>query len=115
MEIRMPKTNQVWIELEKPRDAAHAQEICGQANNLLKRLNPEGKNKFDWSPKQAAYMYGGMDDGGSYTYLEERGKWLNLAFLGRPLDQTPEQWQTAADTAAKPAKKARDTSSSPTP
>lgn len=75
--------NQIWIELERPRDAAHGEIISALANNLLARMGITHA-KFWWSTHEARYCYG---DKMGYTVLNDEGVWLNLDHLGRPLDQ----------------------------
>lgn len=78
--------NSVWIELEKPRDNAHAKEICEKANRMLVRLQSvadqeEGRcGYFAWSESRSMFMYGtnmGM------KYLTDRGEWFSLDYVGR--------------------------------
>ncbi len=88
----------IWIELDKPpaltampaRLAFYGLQ-CQLANNFLKRLiGPDCTTEFSWSAKERMYMYGQRH--GSYEYLPDRGKWLNLSYFGRPIDETPEQY-----------------------
>lgn len=80
------EVNRVWIELEKPRDKAHAEQICELANRLIERLSRDGvatERKFFWSEREWQFCYGG-DMG--YSTQVDRGIWLNLDYLGRPLE-----------------------------
>ena len=73
--------NRVWIELEKPRDDAHAQEICKQANNMLRRLSDGPfEAKFIWAPEKKRYLYGSNM---GYSVLTDNGEWFNLEYMGR--------------------------------
>ena len=85
--------NRVWIELEKPRDAAHANEICGLANNLLQRISPGTAKQFSYSSRNHKFLYGDLH--GCVT-LADRGEWLNLDFVGRPLDMPADKWGRGA-------------------
>lgn len=86
----MPAVNRAWIELEKPRDDAHAAEIVEQANNMLRRLAPPKDNMpsfewacFGWDDRKKQFTWGspmGVEN------LVDRGQWLSLTFLGRPLE-----------------------------
>lgn len=72
--------NQIWIELDAPRDDTHAEEMCEQANRMLARLGDTAGQKFSWDAKHKAYRFGGtMGD----EHLPDRGKWFNLDYLGR--------------------------------
>lgn len=83
--------NRVWIELEKPRDKVHADQISALANNLLQRITPGTDYKFFYSENKAMFCYGHI----TFEYLSDRGKWFNLDFVGRPLDVPAEQWERA--------------------
>lgn len=77
------EVNRVWIELEKPRDAEHAAQICDKANRMLARLREPDSvqhNQFAWSDSRAQYMYGSPM---GYTYCVDRGEWFNLDYVGR--------------------------------
>lgn len=78
----------VWIELPKPADKEHAEQLCGLANNMLKRLEKphEGpaERGFFWSEHEKRYCYGGAM---GYTVLSDGGQWFNLEYLGRPLEE----------------------------
>ena len=77
--------NLVWIELEKPRDDAHAEACCVAANRMLARLikteDLKTLQEFWWDADDHIYCYGGPM---GYTTLGDRGKWFNLDYLGRP-------------------------------
>ena len=77
--------NRVWIELEKPRNAAHGQQVAELANNMLRRLRgPVGPDTwetvFEWDDTRKVFLYGGPM---GWTTLTDRGQWFNLDFLGR--------------------------------
>jgi hypothetical protein len=77
--------NRVWIELEKPRDAAHAEEICVLANRMIDRLcepPEEGveRREFFWDEDDKRYCFGGQM---GYMTLSDRGEWFNLDYFGR--------------------------------
>jgi hypothetical protein len=38
--------NRVWIELDKPRDDAHAEEICKLATAMLHKLGISAEHEF---------------------------------------------------------------------
>lgn len=76
-------SNNVWIELERPRNDEHAAEICGQANRMLKRLGVTSGD-FGWDSTRKQYTYG-MPMG--YRGLTDRGEWFNLDYLGRPFEE----------------------------
>jgi hypothetical protein len=76
----------VWIELQPPRDKAHADRICELANNMLKRLAAPGDppgSEFWWSVNEQRYCFGGNH---GYMTLSDRGEWFNLEYFGRPLE-----------------------------
>lgn len=76
--------NRIWIELEKPRDAVHGEEICALANRALRRLSGDSRTRaFWWSVHENRYCLG--DDGG-YKVLEDNGEWFNLDYLGREIE-----------------------------
>lgn len=76
--------NRIWIELDKPRDAQHAEQICKLANRMLQRLcKPEDADSlptFDYDAKQFKFTYGGPM---GHELLSDNGKWFNLDFFGR--------------------------------
>ena len=75
-----PEKDRVWIELDKPIDDAHAEEICKKANRMLARMGSSGGRGFFWSPSRQQYGYG---DGMGHIGLPDRGDWFNLDYLGR--------------------------------
>jgi hypothetical protein len=82
----MGERNKVWIELEEPRDAVHAQQLVELGNNMLQRLAGSGvqiTHKFSYLESTGRFYYGG-----SMGELEliDRGHWFNLDHLGRPLE-----------------------------
>jgi hypothetical protein len=86
----------VWIELPRPKGKTEHErkdetdKICGLANTMLQRLDPGTEYIFFWGEHKAMYAYGHKH--GSFRYLADNGEWLNLEYLGRPLDMTAEQW-----------------------
>ena len=88
--LERPTENRVWIELEKPRNAEHAKEICDLANNLLQRITPNTAKHFFYITEKRQYAYG---DHWGYVDLTDRGEWLNLDFVGRPLDMPANKWR----------------------
>lgn len=75
--------NRVWIELEKPRDAEHADEVCALVNNMLRKLlggDGDTDRGFFWSTRESRYAYGGPM---GYTILRDNGEWFDLDYLGR--------------------------------
>jgi hypothetical protein len=86
----------VWIELPRPKGATdherkdETDRICNLANTMLQRMDPGTEYRFFWSEHKSMYAYGHQH--GSYRYLADNGEWLNLEYLGRPLDMTAEQW-----------------------
>lgn len=79
------RKHRVWIELEQPADDADAAEIVAEVNNMLQRLKRPNDyiRQFGWDTKRKQFTYG--DDMG-YENLVDRGKWLSLTYLGRPLE-----------------------------
>lgn len=75
-----PKTprDRIWLELELPRDEAHAQLVVEKANRMLDRLGV--LDRFFWQEKRLVFCFGSQS---GYTELVERGIWLSLDFLGR--------------------------------
>ena len=76
--------NRVWIELEAPKDDAHAEQICALANGMLARLRmgdaKGGDGVFSWDDERKMYEFGGpMGSEG----LADSGKWFSLDYLGR--------------------------------
>lgn len=84
------KENRVWIELDKPRDKAHADAVCVLANNFLQRIMPGTELRFFYSERKSLYCFGQV----SFSYLIDRGTWLNLDHVGRPID--PDDFAAAA-------------------
>src|SRR3954465_5412761 len=76
----------VWIELERPKDAAEGNRRAELATNMLRRLGVT-HSRFWWSVHEGFYCYG---DQMGYTVLSDNGQWLNLEFLGRAAEGTPE-------------------------
>lgn len=77
------KRYRVWIELDKPVDDEHAEELCALANKMLSRLNEssESQGGFSWSPNEHRYMF--SHGGHTYKYLADNGEWFNLEYFGR--------------------------------
>lgn len=75
--------NRVWIELEKPRDDAHGEEIARLATNMLRRLDDaddKDNRRFWWNAHRQVYEYGNPM---GFQGLPDRGNWFNLDYLGR--------------------------------
>lgn len=75
--------DRIWIELEKPRDDAHAQEIVAKANRMLARLTePDDRlSQFYWNEKRKLYEYGNAMGRATLT---DFGDWFSLDYFGRP-------------------------------
>lgn len=76
-----PAEARVWIELDPPSSKEQGDERAAMATNMLRRLGVE-RSRFWWSTREARYCYG---DEMGYVSLSDNGHWLNLEFLGRPL------------------------------
>lgn len=91
--------NRIWFELEPPKGNTpdERQKIgdarCELANNLLQRIDPGTEYRFFYSADKCMYAYGYRN--GSYRYLLDHGEWMNLDYMGRPLDQTPAEWSAS--------------------
>jgi hypothetical protein len=68
--------NRVWIELERPRDAAHAESTVKQANIMLRKLGITYES-FMYDAKRNGYLLM-KNESGTYTALADRGEWFNL-------------------------------------
>ena len=68
--------NRIWIELDKPKDSAHAKELCEQANAMLTRLGVT--RQFWYHEKSRRYCLG---DSAGYVELVDRGEWFNFNYL----------------------------------
>lgn len=77
---KTPAHDRVWIEMDRPRDAAHADAICDKANRMLERLGVADTHRFWYHDREAIYCLGGQ---AGYVTLSDRGHWFNLDFLGR--------------------------------
>lgn len=88
------QSNRICITLDKPKDPLHGSEICAKANNVMRRL---GINQtFFYSEKKAMYAVGDV----MFKYLPDRGEWFDLDFLGRPMEQSAEDyWKAKRDEA----------------
>jgi hypothetical protein len=78
------KKNCIWIELDMNTSREHAQEMCDQANAVLKKLGfPIDKEHFFIRDRNGNVLY---CFGGNYGYedLADRGKWFNLEYLAKP-------------------------------
>jgi hypothetical protein len=73
------KELKVWIELPKPVDAQHAEELCELANAMLRKLGVNSQ-KFSWSDHRNRYRFGGPT---GYTELADRGEWFDLNYLAK--------------------------------
>lgn len=78
--------HRIWIELQEPKDAADAKQICDKVNRMIDRLRkPEDQKiaadwRFYWSDHERSYCYGG-DMG--YETLPDGGRWFSLDYFGR--------------------------------
>jgi len=83
--IERPTQQRVWIELDKPLDKQHADEICALANNMLTRLvGGPTSLKFWRSEREGRYCLT-TSAAGTYTVLNDNGFWFDLDFFGRPV------------------------------
>jgi hypothetical protein len=72
--------NRVWVEFERPRDKAHAKQICALANGLLARMYGVAHVKrFTWNGQRLEY---GNEEAGT-TVLKNGGIWLDLDTVGQ--------------------------------
>ncbi len=71
--------NKIWIELERPKDQAHAEQIAKLANNVLRKIGSVTR-EFFWDSRDCIWCIGG-DMG--YTTLSDNGEWFNLDYLGK--------------------------------
>jgi hypothetical protein len=71
--------NRIWIELERPKDQTHADQIAKLANNVLRKIG-DGTREFFWDSKDHIWCIGG-DMG--YVTLSDNGEWFNLDYLGK--------------------------------
>lgn len=77
-------TNRIWIELDKPKDDAHAETQCELANKLLKRMfGEDAYYKFWYAPSKKRYCLT-TSVAGTFTELADRGQWFNLDYLADP-------------------------------
>ena len=78
----------VWIELPKPVDKVHGEQLAELANNMLKRLakpdDTDTDRGFFWSEHERRFCYGGAM---GYQVLSDFGQRFNLDYLGRPLEE----------------------------
>lgn len=74
--------NHIWIELPRPRDDAHAEQIVSLSNRMLDRLAEPGAQHgtFSWNARRKRYDYG--TDMGRETLLDD-GTYFNLDYFGR--------------------------------
>jgi len=78
--MSMEPKDRVWIELEQPRDYAHAQQVCMKANRMMDRLGDAAGQIFFWDEDDEKYCWGGSM---GHITLADRGHWFNLDYLGR--------------------------------
>lgn len=74
----MTNKNRIWIELDKSKNKAHADEQCRLANKMLARLGDMAGREFFYSEHDRCYCYGGNM---GYETLPDRGVWFNLDYL----------------------------------
>jgi hypothetical protein len=90
--------NRVWIEIERAPDGVNLppaelhtfrEKQIELANNLLRRLNPEGSphgtedgTHFWWSERDYQYALT-LGSHGGYITLSDNGHWFNLDHFGR--------------------------------
>jgi hypothetical protein len=73
----------VWIELPEAKDLEDAKAHCEAANAMLRKLGVD----YDvfWATDQQRYTStfynGNQGPEGTFTELEDRGKWFNLDYL----------------------------------
>lgn len=76
--------NQVWIELEQPKDEVQGKKICDAANRMLARLTKpediENMSRFFWNESQKQFQIRNQI---GCKCLPECGEWFNLDYLGR--------------------------------
>ena len=88
-----PSNNRIHLDLVVPTTGtqaeitALAEARCELANNMLMRLcKPQHmpmNGGFFYNEGRASYFFGNM---GNYSALDQVGMWLNLDYVGRPLD-----------------------------
>lgn len=71
--------NRIWIELDKQKDEAHAEEQCALANKVLKKLG--FKHYEFWVGKRGYCLT--KDEAGGYLDCPERGHWFNLDYAAK--------------------------------
>ncbi len=72
--------NKVWIELDRPRDDDHANQIAKLINNVLRKIEPNIERQFFWNSEDCIWCIG--NDFG-YIALADNGEWFNLDYLGK--------------------------------
>jgi hypothetical protein len=77
--------NRVWIELDKPEDDEHAEQIVRAANAMMAKLGIE-HNVFSWYPEKEKYALHYANNSG-FVYLPDRGWWFDLDYLASTADE----------------------------
>jgi len=72
--------NKVWIELDRPRDEAHAEQIAELINKVMRKIEPTNTREFFWDAKERVWCIG---DAMGYVTLNDNGEWFNLDYLGK--------------------------------
>lgn len=75
-----PKPDQFWLELPKPRDDSHADQICAKANAMLKRIDPATVLEFWWHARRGCYCIT-KDEAGGFLEMADRGQWIPFAAI----------------------------------
>lgn len=83
----MSEPTKVWIELDKPKDDFHAEDMAEKVTKMLARLGCK-HTTIRWCRDEegvANNLRGKfivtIDSGGSFLVMTDRGHWFNLDFL----------------------------------
>ena len=81
----MPDQKQIWIELDKASSLEEAQENCDAVNKMLAKLGVKFPFFFASGEQRYTNTFYNFSDGpdGTFTELEDRGKWMNLDYLAK--------------------------------
>ncbi len=76
---------EVWIELPKADTFEEAEENCEAVNKMLEKLGVNFPCFFAVKEQKYTNTYYNFSNGpdGSFTELEDRGKWMNLDYLAQ--------------------------------
>ncbi len=77
--------NRVWIELDKPENDEHAEQIVQAANAMMAKLGAK-EPIFDWFPEKRVYVRH-LPDYAGFVYLTDNGEWFNLDRLASTADE----------------------------